>query len=111
MIFQQDGAPPHFAIIVYDYLNNTFRNTWIGRAAPKHWAPRYSDLTPLNFFAWDFIKSKAYKTKVPDLHDLRESIHEAAQALKLNMLRDVFRVTVERWEQCLEMEGRQVQLY
>jgi hypothetical protein len=25
---------------VRDYLNETFRNMRIGRAAPKHWAPR-----------------------------------------------------------------------
>jgi hypothetical protein len=52
MIFHHHGAAPHFAIIVRHYLNNTFRNTWIGRAAPKHWAPSSLDLTPLHFFAW-----------------------------------------------------------
>jgi hypothetical protein len=41
-------------------------------------------LTPLGFFAWGFIKSK-----VPDLHDLRQRIYEAAQALTPNMFRDV----------------------
>jgi transposase len=40
---------------VRDYLNNTFRNTWIGRAAPKHWASCSPDLTPLHFLAWGFI--------------------------------------------------------
>jgi hypothetical protein len=52
-----------------------------------------------------------YKAKVPDLHDLRQSIIEAAQALTPNMLRDVFTATVERWQQCLEIEGGQVELY
>jgi hypothetical protein len=68
-------------------------------------------LTPADFFAWGFIKSKVYKTKVPDLHDLQQHIYEAAQALTPNMLRDVFRAPVVRWEQCLEMEERQVELY
>jgi hypothetical protein len=85
---------------VRDYLNNIFgthaqaelhRN--VGRHAPP-------DLTPLHFFAWSFRKCK-----VPDLHDLRQLIYEAAQALTPNMLRDVFRATVERWAQCHEMEG------
>jgi hypothetical protein len=52
-----------------------------------------------------------YKTKVPHLHDLLQRIYEAAQALTPKMLRDVFRAAVERWEQCLEMEGGQVELY
>jgi hypothetical protein len=51
------------------------------------------------------------KTKVPDLHDLWQRIYEAAQALTPNLLHDVFRATMEHWEQCLEMEGGQVGLY
>jgi hypothetical protein len=27
--FQQDGAPPHYANIVTDFLNGQFPNTWI----------------------------------------------------------------------------------
>jgi hypothetical protein len=68
-------------------------------------------MTPLDFLAWGFIKSKVYRTKFPDLYDLRQRIYGAAQALTLNMLRDVFRAAVERWEQCLEMQGGQVELY
>jgi hypothetical protein len=56
------------------------------------------------------MKSKVYRTTVPDLHDLGQRIYEAAQALTPNMLRDVFGVTVERREQCLEMEVGQVEL-
>jgi hypothetical protein len=89
---------------VRDCLNNTSRNTWIGRAGTKLWALRLPDFTPLGVFAWGFIKSKVYKAKVPDLHDLRQRIYEAAQALTSNMLRDIFRAAVERWEQRLEME-------
>jgi transposase len=96
---------------VCDYFNNSFRNTWIGRAAPKHWAPRPLYLTPLDFFTWCFIKSNVYKAKVPDLHDLRQRIYEAAETLTPSMLRDVFRAPVVRWEQCLEMERRQVDLH
>jgi hypothetical protein len=63
-------------------------------------------LTPLDFFARGLIKSK-----VPDLHALRQRIYEAAQALTPNMLCDAFRATVELWEQCLQMERGQVELY
>jgi hypothetical protein len=94
-----------------DYLNNNFRNTWIGRTAQKHWAPHSPDLTPLDFFIWGFIKPNVYKTKVPDFYDLRQYIYEAAQALTPKMLYDVFRAALERWKQCLKMEGGQVELY
>jgi hypothetical protein len=54
------------------------------------------DLTPLDFFAWGFIKSQVYKVKVPDPHDLRQRIYETAEALTPNKLRDVFTATLER---------------
>jgi hypothetical protein len=49
------------------------------------------------------LKSKVYKTKIPNVHDLWQRIYEAAQALTPNMLRDVFTATVKRWKQRLEM--------
>lgn len=51
--FHQDGAPPHNAIIVTNYLNNTFRNSWIGTNGPIKWPARSPDLTPLDFFYGD----------------------------------------------------------
>ena len=33
-MFQQDGAPPHWGLIVRDFLNETFPNRWIGRNGP-----------------------------------------------------------------------------
>ena len=54
VIYRQDGAPPHNANIVRDYLNYSFPNKWIGRAAGHMWAPRSPDLTPLHFFCMGF---------------------------------------------------------
>ena len=93
------------------YLNETFPGRWIGRAAPRMWAPRSPDLTPLDLFAWGFIKSHVYKNKVRDLPQLRERIYEAVAAITPQHLRSVFRATVQRWEQCLEMQGGQIELY
>ena len=31
VVYQQDGAPLHFALPVREYLNRTFSNRWIGR--------------------------------------------------------------------------------
>jgi hypothetical protein len=61
-------------------------------------------LTPFDFLAWSF-KSKVYRKNVPYLHDLQQIIYEAAQTQTPNTIRDVFRVTVECGEQCIEMEG------
>ncbi|GBL80398.1 hypothetical protein AVEN_92300-1 [Araneus ventricosus] len=33
VIFQQDGAPPHYGNIVREFLDATFRQRWTGRGA------------------------------------------------------------------------------
>ena len=40
VVFQQDGAPPHFALAVRAYLNQRFPNRWIGRGSPRTWPSR-----------------------------------------------------------------------
>ena len=49
VVYQQDSAPPHFALPVSEYLNRTFPNRWIGRGLPRLWAARSPDLTPMDF--------------------------------------------------------------
>ena len=51
VVYQQDGTPPHFALIVRNYLTDTFPRKWIGRASLGLWSPHLPDLTPKDFFA------------------------------------------------------------
>lgn len=53
IIFQHDGAPPHYSNNVRNFLNTTFGDRWIGRGGPHPWPPRSPDLTPLDFCLWD----------------------------------------------------------
>lgn len=50
LVFQQDGAPPHFARHVREFLGQHFPAQWIGRRGPMEWPARSPDLTPLDFF-------------------------------------------------------------
>ena len=56
VIFQQDGAPPHWGLVVRQFLNDTFPERWIERDGPIPWPPRFPDITPLDFFLWDYVK-------------------------------------------------------
>ena len=54
--FQQDRAPPHWSLIVRQYLNATLHSKWIRHAGNDdcvllHWFPRSPDLTPCDFFS------------------------------------------------------------
>ena len=111
VIFQQDGAPPHFALTVQDFLNGIFPNRWIGRGSQRLWASRSPDLTPLDFFVWGFIKSKVYATKVNNLQDLKQRIWVAAALITPAMMRQVFRETKECWQTCFELQGGHIEMY
>ena len=50
LIFMQDGAPPHFAIVVREWLNAQFYGKWMGRRGSHEWPARSLDLTSCDFF-------------------------------------------------------------
>ena len=47
IIFQQDGAPPHWGSHVRRFLDATFPNRWIGRDDSTPWPPQVPDITNL----------------------------------------------------------------
>ena len=63
--FQQDGAPPHYSVVVRNYLDQVFPQRWIGRGVwwddAIEWPPRFPDLTTLDFFLWGYVKDNAYR--------------------------------------------------
>ena len=111
VVSQQDGAPPHFAYIVRNYLNETFPGRWIERGSPRFWAARLPDLTPLDFFAWGHIKTPVYKVKIRELEHLRERVSAAVHTITPAMSQRVSRCTEERWQLCLDMEGNHIEFH
>ena len=49
VVFQQDGAPCHYAITGRDYLDRRFPVRWVSRGGTQPWAARSPDLTPSDF--------------------------------------------------------------
>ena len=101
IIFQQDGAPPHWRLRVRQFLNETFSDRWIGRDGPISWPSRSPDITPLDFFLWLYVKDIVYRTKVRDITDLKQRISDAIATIDEDMLErtwqeyrlDVLRIT------------------
>lgn len=107
MYFQQDGAGPHNAIIVRDFLNETYGDRWIGTNGPVRWPPRSPDLTPLDFYLWGRIKDKVYSRQAPTtLEDLRDGVTRAFQEITNEELLNVARCTLNRAELCRAEDGR-----
>ena len=72
--YQQDGAPPHYAAPVRQYLDELFPNRWIGRRGFVEWPARLPDLSPLDYFLWGYLKCKVFATKPSDINELKRRI-------------------------------------
>jgi len=72
--FQQDGAPPHYAQAVRDWLDENFPGRWIGRRGPIEWPARSPDLTPPDFFLWGVVKDIVYANKPRTVEDLKDEM-------------------------------------
>ena len=92
LIFQQDGAPPHWSRQVRQFLNETLPNRWIGRQGADDlalfsWPPRSPDLTPCDFFLWGLIKDTVYVPPLPqNLDELKNRIRTAITSVTPDML-------------------------
>ncbi|GFY16194.1 transposable element Tc3 transposase [Trichonephila clavipes] len=72
--FQQDGATCHTARDTIDLLKDTFGDRLISRFGPVNWPLRSWDLTPLDYFLWDCVKSLVYADKPQTLEHLEDNI-------------------------------------
>jgi hypothetical protein len=106
-MFQQDGAPGHFALTVRNWLNSHFPGKWIGRGGPIGWAPRSPDLTPLDFFLWGYLKSRVYVDRPRTLDDLRANIVNACATVTPEMLKNVRAEWDLRLKHCIAKDGEQ----
>ena len=70
---QQDGAPNHNSGLVRPFLDNNFRQRWIGTNGPVRWPPRSPDLSILDFL-WGFIESQVYKSRHEPMAKFRGAI-------------------------------------
>jgi hypothetical protein len=77
VVLQQDGALPHWGLLVHQFLDAIFSKQWIGRDG-QH----VHQMLPLwTFFLWSFVKDKAYSTPVPDTDVLKARIRDASAAV------------------------------
>jgi hypothetical protein len=72
-------------------LNTTFPNRCIGRDSPTPRPPRSPDITPLDFFLWEYVKYKVFSTPVPDITKLMARITEAFATITEDMLKNTWR--------------------
>lgn len=107
--FQQDGAPPHYALAVRRFLDEELPNRWIGRRGPVDWPPRSPDLTPMDFFFWGVVKDKVFARKPLTMDDMVLYIQQACQEINDNkeLCNRVCLSVRSRLQECVNNEGLQ----
>jgi len=73
--FQQDGAAPHTAGTVLDWLTATFNRNLISLKSQNQWPPHSPELKTLDFFLWGYLKSREYIPPPDTTEDLKKAIH------------------------------------
>ncbi|KDR10441.1 hypothetical protein L798_15462 [Zootermopsis nevadensis] len=104
--------PPHFHRNVRVHLNRVSPQRWIGRAAANGdnnllpWPARSPDLTPRDFFLWGFVKDSVYVPPLPtSIHELRDRITHALQAITADVLHRVWDEFDYRVDVCRVIQG------
>lgn len=104
--FQQDGAPPHFARTVREFLDEVFPGRWIGRRGSIEWPARSPDLTPMDFFYWGHLKNKVFKNKSESVNQLKEKIIFESRLITPLMLENTLSEFYNRLGYCLSNNGQ-----
>ena len=73
------------------FLDSTSPKRWIGRDGPTPWPPRSPDITPLDFFLWEYVKDKVFSTPVPGITHLKARIKDAFATITEDMLENTWR--------------------
>ncbi|GBO37593.1 hypothetical protein AVEN_15636-1, partial [Araneus ventricosus] len=90
VIFQQDGAPPHYGNIVRQFLNTTFPQRWIGRDAVMAWPPQSPDRTPLDFYLCGYVKQHVYSERINVIILWKQRITDVVHSVTPDVLKRVW---------------------
>ena len=84
-IFMQDGAPPHYANSVRNWLIETFsEDRVISRGCKITWPARSPDINPLDFWFWGTLKARVFHSNAPtSINQLKARIIEECQKFTL----------------------------
>jgi hypothetical protein len=77
-----DGAPPHFILAVWEFLNSLFPEQWIGSRRPTASPDRSPHLNSFNFYLRGRLMSAVCDKAVNDVQDLQQRIENGFEVIR-----------------------------
>jgi hypothetical protein len=100
-LFQQDGAPPHYAIAAREILDRELPNRWVGRRGPTEWPARSPELTACDYWLWGYLKETARHRQ------LKKTVQEEIRAVLVFMYQKAMRDFPKRCRLGCDVNGEQ----
>lgn len=107
--FQQDGATPHTAGKVLDWLRKTFGRNFISFKSDTVWPPHSPDLSPLDFFLWGHLKDNVYNPKPDTIEQLKAAIRREMRKITPAMCANVLENFKKRLDVVIAQKGRHIE--
>jgi hypothetical protein len=104
--FAQDGATPHTANAVQNYLKSKFSKRFFDKSM---WPPRSPDLNPCDFFLWGYLKDRVYDPMPESLDSLKSNIEREFKKISKDMLKSVFCEFSKRLDKIQTLKGAHVE--
>ncbi|EZA50202.1 hypothetical protein X777_11341 [Ooceraea biroi] len=105
MWIQLDGAPPHYARIVRNYLNRRYNSMWIGRGGPVAWPARSPDLTLPDFYLRGYVRNVVYEHEPTTREDMIQRIKTACTNIPRAVLLETVNYFERRIALCIQANG------
>ena len=106
-VYTMAWSGEHRSFIVEEFIRNGGSPVATQRAfrGDIGWPPRSPDLTPCDFFLWDYLKAKVYEQRPLTLEALKEAIRQEVAAITPEMILKVMDNYRERLHQCINIQG------
>ena len=106
-VWQQDGAKPHTANSVMDYLDRVFGPNMLALRSRQGepWAPTSPDMSVCDFWLWGYLKEKVYRPMPANLGQLKERIKQELSNIPIEMIKDAVYSTKSRAVKLVEFGG------
>ena len=64
-----------------------------------------TDLSPLDFYLWGYLKDRVYQEKPKDLRQLKQKIRKEIGEIQIKVLKDVMQNFTIRLNKCINAQG------